>query len=360
MKRFDIVIISFGDVKYDGRLIEIIKNCEEAGSTYVISSKSPNNKSKIGLIISYLFFLFKSVAIFSYLRLKNKKIILFLDNFYTAPIGNTVHFLFKKTKIVQDCRELYFKEEMPGLGYYLCLSEEKLMKKSSLVFCGNSFRANIMKDKFGLENKPVVFDNIRFLEKNSYSKTELEDKYKTLFDSKWNVISTGGYSLARKTEELVRSFKDLDKFSLYIIGSGLPKEKKILEEIIVNEEIKNVFFLNKIPMNELSFVLSKCQIGVVAYGQHNLNNEYCSSGKIYEYMGLGIPFVATENIPLKEICEQFNVGYSCNDFQRSLLNVSTEYEVYKKNITTFLTTVDLDENNRNMISSIKKILTAEE
>src|SRR5699024_4955541 len=130
----------------------------------------------------------------------------------------------------------------------------------------------------------IIFENIRILEGDS-NKNELDTKYKDHFKSKYNLISTGGYSLSRRTDSLVESMRHLtDKFTLYIVGGGPREDKKFLDRIINKYKLKNIIFLDKVPMSELKYLVAKSQIGIVHYGDSDLNNKYCASGKIYEFI----------------------------------------------------------------------------
>lgn len=365
----NILVISYGIREFDGRLKEIIKSCEQVTKTKILCLTEQNHwkndnfqyidiKNRNYLSFTLYWDFFKTAfKLFRKSRKKNKNLVVFIDNFYAAPVGFLIKIFYPKTVVIQDCRELYFAKDMPKFGKLFCILEEKLMKKAKLVFCANKYRSKIMKERFRLKSYPVVFDNIRLLDSSQRSEN-ISEKYVNDFKYQWNVVSSGGYSLGRKTEELIRDFDKLDhdKYGLYIVGNGSESDRLKLDTIIREKNIKNIHFIDRVSMNELKYIVDKCQIGVVSYHQRDLNNEYCSSGKIYEYMGEGLPVITTENIPLVEFCEKNKVGASNNEFDKSLIDVSTNYNYYKQNVDNFMNNLSISDNNNSMANEIEEAI----
>lgn len=365
------ILISYGIKEFDGRLNEIIKSIEKNYTLKMICLTNGNvdqcdnheyiyvNKRKYLSMKLYLEFFIKSIINIYKIGNKKKERLIFIDNFYAAPVGFVAKILFRRVKIVQDCRELYFSEDMPKLGKVFCLFEKMLLKKSVLVFCANKYRSQIMKEKFQLDFFPEVYDNIRLLEYHPETDMDfLEKKYQSFFQYEWNIISTGGFSILRKTDILIQNFKNIDNLNigLYIAGTGSNKDKQILNSFIEENNIDNVHFIGRVDMNELKFVVSKCDIGIVSYHQNDLNNEFCSSGKIYEYMGEGLPVVTTENTPLKILCDENMIGISDNNFTDGIIGVIKDYVFYKKNVKSFMSDFSVEENNIDMANKIKEAI----
>lgn len=367
----DIIIISYGVKEYDGRLNEIInsvsinfdvkviclthrKSMEDKNVNYIVI----NGRKYLGISL-YLEFLFKSLFNIFRLGYNKRTRIIFIDNFYAAPIGIISKLLFRNTIVIQDCRELYFKEDMPKFGKIFCFFEELLMKRSELVFCANEERSKLMKKHFKLSYYPEVYDNIRFLTYKKKSNIKnLENKYQNDFHYKWNIINSGGYSILRRTDILIKKFKQLENkdIGLYIVGSGKKEDKKQIDELMRKYDIQNVHFIGQVEMDELKYVINKCQIGIVSYHQNDLNNEYCSSGKIYEYLGEGIPVVTTENYPLRVICNKYKIGFSDNEFISGIENTIEKYDQLKINVNKFMNNFSVRDNNIKMSEKIKEVI----
>lgn len=366
------LVLSYGIKEFDGRLKEIIRSCKLIGPTKIVCLTEQTKQTEkmdmdfsfvyvkkrkyLGLSL-YLNFLLVSITKFLKMKLEKKTPIVVVDNFYVAPIGWIIKLVFPKTIVIQDCRELYFKEDMPGFGKILCYFEEKMIKKANLVFCANVHRSNIMKEKYSLSVNPTVFDNIRTLD-GEFEMSLLEEKYKEYFNYRWNIVSTGGFSLARKTADLVEGIHKLCNLNigLFIVGSGTPSDKKELENIVSMYKMTNVYFIDRVPMDELRYIVQKCHIGVVSYHQKDLNNEYCSSGKIYEYLSEGLPVVTTENLPLREFCQTYQVGVANNFFDKSITEIINNYESFSDKVHQFPSDILIEENNNAMVVAIRKVL----
>lgn len=351
------LIISYGDINYDGRLIELDKLFKNFGSvkTICLSEREQSENDKYVMKYNakrylsggnYIKFIIFCIRSFLKEKKQSRDPVIISDNFYVSPIVFLLKIIYPNTTIIQDCRELYFKEDMPGFGKYLCFFEEKLMKKSNIILCANKYRSNIMKERFNLRKEPLVFDNFRNFEEFTYDNDFLDNKYKDYFKGKWKYINTGGYSLLRRTEDLIRTFGELDNsFELYIVGGGTIEDKEYLEKIIKNLNIQNVFFIGKVTMNELKYLVNRSDIGVVTYGQYNLNNEYCSSGKLFEYIFEELPVITTENVPLKDYVDSHKIGISNNIFKESINDMTNHYELYKNNTINLKKKLGITESN---------------
>lgn len=366
-----ILIISYGIYEYDGRLKEL---CDVMGhiDNYKLicltNENKPDNTHKfINLkckkqlsLKTYLHFIIQSIQ----LAYKSDGIdILVIDNMFASVPGLLIEKLFKPAFLIQDVRELYFFSEIKKLsGKFFSMMETYMMKKSDIILAANKQRSQIMYDHYGLKSKPLIFENIRFLPDDKFLSREiLEKKYSEHFSYKYNLISTGGYSLTRKTVELVSSMKNLSQdFGLYIIGEGTQDDKHVIQDLIEQYSLENVHLLGKVPMGELKYILSKCNIGIVSYHENDLNNQYCASGKVYEYLAEGIPIVTTENIPLKEFCEEHNVGVADNNFFNGIRQVSDNLMIYNKNVGEFIKHISPTRYNYELAQNIVSILDIED
>lgn len=353
----NILLLSYGIIEYDGRLIEIKKIAERLGTVNLVCCSINDNKYLKVKPEEYLSpknfikFLLQGIKIAK----SQKKIdILIVDNYFSAPLARIIRKICKVDFIVQDARELYFPEEMSGRGKYLIKSEAKLYKVADLVFVANKYRAKLIQKRYNLSKLPEVFENIRYLPSiNNFD--EANKKYSEVFNAKYNIVSTGGVSLSRETDKLVLRMKKLsDDYKLYIIGGGTDGDINKIKEIIEANTITNVVLLDKVPISELKYMLQYCQIGIVQYHKNNLNNKYCASGKIYEFLGEGLPVVTSENIPLKDFCETFKVGVSNENFDEGILKIVSNYEFYKNNALNTAAAHDSNKYNQEIINIIQK------
>ncbi|MBM7665257.1 glycosyltransferase involved in cell wall biosynthesis [Solibacillus kalamii] len=360
-----ILLISYGIKEYDGRLSELYKVASNIGDVTIVcvgENKGNNKNENIVLMTSSKYLSIKLYLSFILLSLKTaykmKEIdILVSDNLFASLPALLIRTLFKPKKIIQDVRELYFYKDIKNwTGKFLCKFETILMKKADVILCANHQRSKIMFEYYNLKNPPIVFENIRFLT-DSFDSNILDDKYKKFFNFDVNIVSTGGISVKRNIDKLVYSMTRIpSNYGLYIIGDGTKEDMNLIEEIIRKNNLKNITIINKVPLSELRYILQQCDIGIVSYHKNDLNNRYCASGKVYEYLAEGLPIVTSENEPLKEFCGKYKVGVADDNFYNGILEVSNNISGYKNKVESFISGVSVQKYNSETANKILGII----
>ncbi|MBQ7038207.1 MAG: hypothetical protein IJN61_03755 [Clostridia bacterium] len=356
-----ILLVSYGTIEYDGRLQELVRVAEHLGEvTLCCCAKEPtdglcavgNSALTMKTYCRYLRYVLR--------RTRGKRYdMIIADNLFAAPPALLLRFLKRPRYLVQDVRELYFAEKMRGKGKVFAVAERVLMKKASVILCANTERAEIMHREFGLKKQPLVFENIRFLS-GEYDKTELDKKYEGVFRYPFNLVSTSGLFMERDTDKLIESMKNLDeRFGLFFVGNSSDADVRRMNEIMEEYGIERVHLIGKVPMTELLYIVRRCQIGMVHYHKRNLNNHYCASGKIYEFLHEGLPIVTTENPPLKSFCDEHKVGLADDGFSGAVMAIAERYDEYQARVKAFADTVSVDAYNREVAASIADELGGE-
>lgn len=351
----NILLVSYGTLEYDGRLQELIHVTEQLGEvTLCCCAKEPtdglfavgSSMLSVKTYCRYLTYVLR--------RVRGKKFDMIVsDNLFAAPPVLLLRLLKRPRYLVQDVRELYFAEKVHGKGKVFAIVERMLMKKASVVLCANAERADIMHREFGLKKKPLVFENIRFLS-GEYDQDELDKKYEGVFRYPFNLVSTSGLFMERDTDKLIESMKNLDeRFGLFFVGNSSDADVRRMKEIMAEHGIERVHLIGKVPMTELLYIVRRCQIGMVHYHKRNLNNQYCASGKIYEFLHEGLPIVTTENPPLKAFCDAHEVGIADDGFSDAVLTVAEHYDDYQQRVRAFADTVSVEDYNREVANLIR-------
>lgn len=337
----NIILISYADYEYDGRLRSFFNVLGDCGNLYCFTGgrKPVNKHSMVFTGRRYPKFV---QAAFKYAQrmIRSHEIdAIFLDNRKSTIPGLILKSKYPGIKFILDCRELYRIKDAKGLpGKVGCFFERFMMKKADAVVCANKERARYMVERYGIA-KPIVYENIRALQyKSIYCKKIGQEKFARYFlDKEVRVVATSGCSVDRLNDVLVKNIDQVNgKCRLFLVGDSRPTERKIIQDIITEKKLDNVVILDRLNQDELKYLISNCHIGVVNYHQRDINNRYCSSGKLYEFLYEGLPVVATTNPPLKKICMQYGVGVCDDTFFEGLNHILADYEGYQNRVRKYV------------------------
>lgn len=359
MDNVNVLVISYSSYEYDGRLRELVEIAQLLGETYLISKANKkvfNNhyviESKSNNYFSFLLFCLKTAK-----RIPDLTIVI-ADNRKALLPGQVIRRLVSSSiKTVCDSRELYVIKDVKHLaGKIGCIIEKIMYKKYDLLICANRERARIMKKIYNLSEEPSVYENIRKL---NYSTTlglsSFQEKFNHFFsNNSIKIVSTAGYSLSRGGKNLIEEVGFLgEKFTLYIIGGGKEDEKEIFDSLVFDLGISNIIDVGRLNTDELKYFIQNCDIGVVFYHQKDLNNRYCASGKVYEFIFEGLPIVCSSNASLMRFCNQYKVGIAGESFSRSLIQIVEEIGWYRENVHKAALRIDIDQNRKKIANEIK-------
>ena len=352
-----ILFISCGNADYDGRLRELLKVCSKLGEVICYSYGSEKlvpEHHLFGSDVSYMQFI-KAVTG------EAKGIeadVIFADN-RRSTIPAMLIRRKKKAILIQDCRELYdaaqFKELFNKIG---CVAERRCAKKADVLICANSFRADYMEKHWGTK-RPIVFQNVRKLEDddNKLAKaSELIDPY--LGEDEIRIVSTYGCSVDRTNDVLVRNINKIDgNIKIFLVGNSGKEDEDTIRKIVAEEKAEDkVVILRQMDQTELKYLIDRSHIGVVNYNQKDLNNKYCASGKIYEFVYEGIPVITTENPPLKKMCEDFGIGESDDQYYNGINRIIKGYEDYRAAVREYIAGHSIEDNNAALVEDLRREL----
>ena len=218
------------------------------------------------------------------------------------------------TYVIQDCRELYDMKSAAGIpGRIGCLMEKIFTRHSDVVIAANAFRAKLMVKMFGLKKRPFNYENIRRLAYSSEDRArQVEQECQEFFaEEKFRIISTAGCDMTRTTGKMIEAMKDLgEKYELLLIGESEEEDEELAHRIIQYYGLTNVKILPRMDQDHLKYFIDHSQVGMVTYHQRDLNNKYCASGKIFEFLFEGKPVVTSTNPPLKGVLREITVWES--------------------------------------------------
>lgn len=352
----NILLISFGDYEYDGRLRELTKVFSQMGNFFCVTKgkKGINKKHFLFGGDSYFSFIIKTIK-----HCKNLNVqidILVLDNRKAIIPGLILSSLIKPKLVIQDCRELYILREVRHFtGKIGCIIEKMGIKKADIIICANEPRAEIMQKIYKLKDRPISYENLRMLE---YSSDEARNEAKQKFEKyikkeEIRIISTSGCDTTRLNDVLVSNINKINcACRLFLVGQNSLKDESIIRKIIKDNNLKNVEIIGKLNQDELKFLISHCHIGIVNYNQRDTNNKYCASGKLFEFVFENVPIVTTTNPTLVPLCQKQHIGCADDTFYQGINEIINNYNYYKSNVTIFKANHDIEKNNTQLIQQL--------
>ena len=357
-----ILLISYDYFRYDGRVRELIKVAKDLGDvTYITrgdGDEQPQEKQHI---------VYKDHGYMDFIRFcsrQAKKLgkldLIFIDNRKGIIPGYLAKRISGAEYVVQDCRELYSIRSASGIpGKIGCLVEKMFTRHSDVVIAANAFRARIMVKMFGLKKVPLNYENIRRLEYSSpEAKAHVAEECREFFkEKKFRIISTAGCDVSRTTSRMVQAMKGLgDDYELFLIGESDEEDELIIRETIRHLGLTNVKIFPRMDQDHLKYFIENSQVGMVTYHQHDLNNKYCASGKIYEFLFEGKPVVTSTNPPLADFCGKYGIGMAEDNYEQAIRTIAKRYDEWQQAVKNFTARVHVEKNNEKLAERIRRRL----
>lgn len=357
-----ILLISYDYFKYDGRLRELIKTAKELGEVTYITRSSEGERPEERCHILYTDRGYSNFILFVCQQIQRlgRQDMIFIDNRKGIIPGYLAKKLTGARFVVQDCRELYDMKSAAGIpGKIGCMVEKIFTRHSDVVIAANAFRAKIMVKMFGLKKEPLNYENIRRLEYTDVDKrAQMEAECGEFFkEKKFRIISTAGCDMSRTTGKMVEAMKGLGgDYELLLVGESEEEDELIVRRTIQGLGLTNVKIFPRMDQDHLKYFIENCQVGMVTYHQRDLNNKYCASGKIFEFLFEGKPVVTSTNPPLKEFCEKYKVGQASDDYEQAIRTVAENYERWQNSVQRFLSRTHVEKNNHKLAEQIREEL----
>lgn len=351
-----LLLISYGDFDYDGRLRELFKIFSNFGSLHAITRGSTPQSDRHRLYTQNGYAGFIRTAV-SYGKEIGPVDFLILDNRKSVIPGLILEKKHHSCTIIQDCRELYISRDVKHFaGKMGCVFERIGIKRADVLICANQERANFMKELYHLKKTPLVYENLRRLEYSSETAPAAQAEFFApyLREGEFRIISTAGCDISRTTHVLVHSLKQLCfPFRLFLVGESSESDQNTIRQIIREESLEaQVDILGRLNQDSLKYLISVCHVGIVNYGQADLNNKFCASGKLYEFIYEGLPVVTTENPPLKRLCDTYHIGISDNTYSKGICELAAHYKEYQQHVKLFAQMHTVEENNTALIHQL--------
>jgi glycosyltransferase involved in cell wall biosynthesis len=218
----------------------------------------------------------------------------------------------KKTnaKLIFDAHEL-MPESMGGIRQAVWdRIERKCVHHCDHIIMPEKNRIEYFKQKYPKIGDVVLLENFPRKKDIPNEKYDLfRDIYPISEDQKI-ILHTGLIAAKRHVEDLIESMSLCgDQFVLVLIGMTFRGYENVMWTKIKKMGLQDrVFLHDPVFHSEILHYMASCEIGTAFYQNTNLNNFYCASNKVYEYIALN-KAVVTNNYPgLRDSVEKYGQG----------------------------------------------------
>jgi glycosyltransferase involved in cell wall biosynthesis len=318
-------MVLIGNIRYDGRVRKEIETLLAAGHQVelVVSDFDKNSSAGegIGIRIHYIpMTLWPNPALnfLEQLSFNRRAASIIKDigptHIHCHDLSSLLAGIWSKGKVdgklIFDAHEL-MPESMGGIKEKVwSYIEGKCIKSCDVIIMPEKNRIAYFKKKY--PNAPKIWLLENFPRKNEIP-FERNDLFREKYPIKKNqkiILYTGLLASKRHIEDLIHAMEICaEHFVLVALGKAYKGYDRVLYTMVNKLRLTNRVFLHRaVPYVELLKYMASCDIGIALYRNTDLNNFYCASNKVYEYIALGKPVVTNDYPGLLEHVESFGQG----------------------------------------------------
>lgn len=340
--KYDIVILLYGNIKYDGRVQKEIKTFLKNNKQILLIVSDFDNDDliknynyDIKIIRNKLdkrgsFFTFINLLLFNFLSyafIKRKSV-----DFIHCNDLNTMLFsrsFAKKGEIIYDAHELFPEAQSSKIKQYIWNLIEKMnIKNANVIIQTEKNRRLYFAQKYNLElNNIKIIENFPLKSVNLKYKDYYLEKYKINRVRKKIVSYIGVISPDRCVLEMIQALNKFQDIIFICIGNypNIEYKRELKEYIKINELEDRFLLMKSIPQIEVIDATKSSDISIVFYKNNNLNNYYCASNKLYEALNNGVK-ILTNNYPgIYEVTKHIENVYRVNAITTIEIEKGIEY-----------------------------------
>lgn len=348
-----ILVLLYGDFDYDGRVQRLVNVLAKLGEVIVLDVAETqiiegnlgclrerlHPASNWGNVRRHLAFWTAALRCSNAIRPQ----VVMAANFFSAFPGRIAASL-SGARLVYDPYELIIPElgrRMPLRDLIWYWLERLVVQRAEVVIAANTFRAEKMRQHYGLSVMPAVFRNIP-MPTVKFVDSPLTGSLPEPEAGKIRILYQGDMNLDRGIGRFIEAVRFLPKTMRLILAGAGPDLDRIRSRVIELALEDQVLCLGRIPNRDLPSITRRCHVGIVTYPYQGLNNIHCSPNKIFEYAQAGLPVVATDQPPLQYMVKDFGIGELIAEddspmvVARAITRLAENIENYSRNIKYFL------------------------
>jgi glycosyltransferase involved in cell wall biosynthesis len=320
-----IVMVLIGDIRYDGRVRKEIGTLLAAGHQVELvvsdSDKKASGGEDLGVKIHYIPMTLwpnPGMNFLEQLAFNRKAASIIKDirptHVHCHDLSSLLAGVWSKKefegKLIFDAHEL-MPESMGGIKEKIwgCI-ERRCIKRCDAIIMPEKNRIAYFKEKYPDASKIWLLENFPRKNEIPFGRNDFFREKYPIKKNRRIILYTGLLASRRHIEDLIRAIAiSAEQFVLVVLGNAFKGYDGVIHMMVNKLNLTGRVFLHKpVPHVELLKYMSSCDIGTALYRNTNLNNFYCASNKLYEYIALDKP-VVTNNYPgLLEHVERFGQG----------------------------------------------------
>jgi len=236
--------------------------------------------------------------------------VIYAHDFYMTVPG-TIAALATGAKLVYDAHELIIPESAEKMNcrarmFYVL--EKLCIRYAGVVIAANRERAERMQRHYRLAQCPIVVRNIPAPPTCTDDLSSRICEFPILPGDACTLVYQGVLTCARGVQTFLNAMRYLpDHYHMIIIGTG-PDENALSKDMRAWGLSDRCHIMGRVPREQLSSLLARCDVGLLCYPYTGLNNIYCAPNKVFEYAQAGLSMVSSDQPPLKNLFDSYGIG----------------------------------------------------
>ena len=260
--------------------------------------------------------------------------IFFAEDIYTLPFA-VIFGKLKRAKIFYDSRELFGYlaglKERKFVQFFWKTVEKLFIKYVDHIITSGSMDSDALKEMYGVTNTIVLRNLPRFYK--PAQQTDLRNQLGISTDKKI-LLYQGVILKGRGIEKIFDILPDIPECIFVLIGGGefenyyknLAVERKVIDQ---------VFFIGKFSQEDLPKLTPSANVGIALIENISKSYYYALPNKLFEYIMAEVPVVVSNLPQMKEIVDNYNVGFAVDPDNKdeliaALKKLTSDAVLYKK------------------------------
>lgn len=243
-----------------------------------------------------------------------------------------------------------------------CVEKYALKRMNHILVVVDEAREVVRRGGGNIENVTVVSNTPTLCMFNN-GKVRMNDELKFIKE-RFSAIYTGGIQLGRGIQIVMDAIpeviKKIPNFLFVIIGDGVAAER--LKKITHDRQLQDhVLWIGWIDHKRIFDYIKVCKIGLIPHFVTDHVNTTIPN-KLFDYMGCGLPVVASNASPMKRILEETRCGESFRsgddkDLNRAILKIYQSNFNYGQNgMEAIKSKYNWDDDSKKLLNVIQKSL----